>query len=125
MFYFRPDEGSVHPLDGSDIHSLFNVLKSWEEIFNSEAERFTGDILLSCEDDLLQLSTCVDLWTESAVKIFANHPVQDGDAHVQHNAMLALNRKVEKLHNEFKLRMSGENGIAKNIIHFINTLDTW
>ena len=115
----------MHPLDDSDIHGLFNTLKQWEDIFNSEAERFTGDILLSCEDDLLQLCTCVDLWAESGVSIFANHPVQDGGLHVQHAAMLELKTKVERLHTEFKLRMSGENGIAKGIIQFINALDTW
>ena len=123
--FFRPDEGAVHPLDKGNVQELFNVLKTWEEMFNSEAERFTGDALLSCEDDLLQLNTCVDLWVESAMKIFSNHPVQDGEIHPQQSSMNELNKTVENLHNEFKLRMSGENGLAKCFIQFINALATW
>lgn len=107
------------------MQDLFDILKSWEEIFTSEAERFTGDILLSCEDDLLQLNTCVDLWIETAMKIFCNHPSQDGSWHAQHNAMMSLNKNVEELHKNFKLRMSGENGLARHFIHFVNHLDTW
>lgn len=120
-----PDEGSVHPLESSNMQDLFDILKSWEEIFTSEAERFTGDILLSCEDDLLQLNTCVDLWIETAMKIFCNHPSQDGSWHAQHNAMMSLNKNVEELHKNFKLRVSGENGLARHFIHFVNHLDTW
>lgn len=120
-----PDEGTVHPLQLTEVQTLFDVLKSWEEVFNIEAERFTGDTLLSCEDDLLQLNNCIDNWVEVALKIFANHPMQDGSNHPQHLTMLELNKKVMSLHHSFQLRMSGENGVARGIIHMVNTLDTW
>ena len=125
IIYFRPDEGSIHPPESEYIQALFNDMKSWEELFNSECERFMGDVLLSCEDNLLQLNKCVDMWIQTAVNIFHNHPTTDSCSHPQHVAMMELNTKVEKLHSDFKLRMSGENGVAKIFIQILNNLDTW
>ena len=68
-----PEEGTVHPPETEYIQALFTDMKSWEETFNKESERFMGDVLLSCEDDLLQLNKCVDLWIQTASNIFLNH----------------------------------------------------
>ena len=37
--------------------------------------------------------------------------------------MISLNQDVDHVHEQFKLRMTGENGLAKGLIHFINVLD--
>lgn len=121
----RPDEGTVNVPAKEDLQNLFDVLKSWEELFNAEVERFAGDVLLACEDDLLQLTTCMDNWIESAMRLFGHHPSKDGSLHPQKVAMMDMNKKVQRLHNQLKLRMSGENGLAKGYIYFINTLDSW
>jgi len=71
--FYRPDEGTVHAFDVENLQSLFDALKSWEDVFNSEVERFSGDTLLSCEDDLLCLTNCVDSWAESARKVTNLH----------------------------------------------------
>lgn len=120
-----PDEGTVHPPEDEYIKALFTDMKSWEEVFNKECERFMGDVLLTCEDDLLQLHKCVDSWNQTAAKIFNNHPTNDLGNHPQHVQMMELNSKVNKLHNDFKLRMSGENGVSKIFIQIQNNLDTW
>lgn len=125
FLYFRPDEGTVKVPTKVDLQNLFDVLKSWEDIFNTEVERFAGDVLLACEDDLLQLTTCMDNWIESAMRVFNHHPSKDGSLHPQKVAMMELNDKVQRLHDELRMRMSGENGLAKGYIYFINTLDTW
>ena len=124
MLFYRPDEGSVHPFQEDDLQSLFDVMKSWEEVFNSEMERFSGDVLLSHEDDLLKMTSSVDAWIGCAVKVYNMHPTHDGTVQ-QRSTMLKLNKKVEKLHYQFQLRMNGENGLANGYISFINALDTW
>ena len=124
MLFYRPDEGSVHPFQEDDLQSLFDVMKSWEEVFNSEMERFSGDVLLSHEDDLLKMTSSVDAWIGCAVKVYNMHPTHDGTVQ-QRSAMLKLSKKIEKLHYQFQLRMTGENGLANGYISFINALDTW
>ncbi len=99
-------------------------MKRWEEVINSEIERFSGDVLLSCEDDLIKMSKMVDDWSDVASKIFRRHPTSDGSEKPERQMMSSLNHDVEKLHKEFRLRMTGENGLAKGLIHFINVFDS-
>jgi len=51
---------------------LFEDLKSWEETLNQEAEHFTGETLLSCEEELHQMNREVDGWTDVALKVNNN-----------------------------------------------------
>lgn len=115
----------MHPLGDNDIEKLFDTLKSWEDIFNQELERFTGDVLLSCEDDLLKLNNCMDNWIDVSFKVFANHPNQDGSENPNQKTMIELNKRVKQLHDYFQLRMSGENGVARGTTNLVNSLDTW
>ena len=125
MRVVTPDEGTVNPPEKPTIAKLYGDMKHWEEVFNSEIERFSGDILLSCEDDLLKMNATVDDWSEVALKIFRRHPNKIKDENrLEHELMLSLNKEIDKLHRHFKSRMTGENGLAKGIIHFINVLDT-
>ena len=119
-------DGQVVKLpEQSKIAKLCEDIKNWEEVFNSEVERFSGDILLSCEDSLINMSTVVDNWNELALKIFRNHPnAQSGENRAEHQLMMSLNVEIDKLHTNFKARMTGENGLAKGMVHFINTIDS-
>jgi len=51
------------------IAKLHQELKTWEETFNEEAERFTGEVLLSREDELIKMNEQVDKWTDVAMKV--------------------------------------------------------
>lgn len=61
--------GSVRPPDQQFIKNLFEDLKSWEETLNQEAEHFTGETLLTREEELLHMSKEVDGWTDVALKV--------------------------------------------------------
>ena len=119
-----PDQSAVHPPETSTISKLCENMKQWDEIFTTEIERFSGDVLLSSEDDLLKMTRLVDDWTDVASKIFRRHPTKDGSQRPEHESMVLLNIEVDKLHRNIKLRMTGENGLAKGMIHFINVLDS-
>ncbi|XP_065068274.1 axonemal dynein light chain domain-containing protein 1-like isoform X3 [Rhopilema esculentum] len=118
-----PDEGTVHPPEKDVVTKLHEDMKRWEEVFNSEVERFSGDVLLSSEDDLVKMNRFMDSWSEVALKIFQRHPMVKNTRRPEHEAMLVLNQQVEKLHKSLRLRMTGENGLAKGLIHLINVLD--
>jgi len=123
--FVSPDEGVIHSPEQSTIAKLCTDMKNWEDVFNSEIERFSGDVLLSCEDSLVEMNIIVDDWNEAALKIFNQHPsVNSNERRVEHELMLSLNKEIDKLHKNIKLRMTGENGLAKGIIHFINVLDS-
>lgn len=63
----------MRPPDKQFIKSLFEDLKSWEEVLNQEAEHFTGETLLSREDELYQMNRQVDGWTDVALKVNNNN----------------------------------------------------
>ena len=67
------DDGSVRPPDQQFIKNLFEDLKSWEETLNQEAELFTGETLLSREEELHQMNKEVDYWTDVALKVITNN----------------------------------------------------
>lgn len=39
--------------------------------------------------------------------------------------MTAINQAVEKLHQQFQIRVSGENGVAKGLIDMSNPMESW
>lgn len=119
------DDGSVRPPDGQLIKNLFEDLKTWEETLNQEAEHFTGETLLSREEELYQMNKEVDGWTDVALKVFSRHQSQDGTRWPQHEVMLQLNAEVDRLQQQYHVRIIGENGVAKGIIDLVNPLETW
>lgn len=123
--HFSPDEGTVNVPAKEDMKDLYEVLKSWESQFESENERFSGDALLACEDDLLCMMSCMDNWTDCSLRIFAHHPNKDRTAHVQKIAMLNMNEKVQLFHDQLKFRMTGDNGLAEGVTNFLNSLEIW
>ena len=59
----------MRPPDGQFMKNLFEDLKSWEETLNQEAEHFTGETLLSREEELYHMNKEVDGWTDVALKV--------------------------------------------------------
>ena len=55
--------------DEQFIRGLCEDLKLWEDVLNHVAERFTGETLLSREDELDRMNRQVDGWTDVALKV--------------------------------------------------------
>ncbi|XP_067017246.1 axonemal dynein light chain domain-containing protein 1-like isoform X2 [Acropora muricata] len=119
------DDGSVRPPDQQFIKRLYEDFKSWEGALNEEAELFTGETLLAREEELHLMNKEVDCWTDVAVKIFSRHQSEDGSRWPQHEVMLQFNTEVDRLHQQYHLRIIGENGVAKGIIDLVNPIETW
>lgn len=83
MLCYSYDDGSVRPPDEQFIKNLFEDLKSWEETLNQEAEHFTGETLLSREEELYQMNKEVDGWTDVALKVNNNNNDEGGQTNKQ------------------------------------------
>ena len=58
-------------------------------------------------------------------QVFSRHQSQDGTRWPQHEVMLELNAEVDRLQQQYHVRIIGENGVAKGIIDLVNPIETW
>ncbi|XP_070532396.1 axonemal dynein light chain domain-containing protein 1-like isoform X2 [Ptychodera flava] len=120
-----PPDYAVRPPVKESVDKLYEDIRLWEETINKEVEKFGGDILLSFEDNLYQINKQMEGWTETAVKIFSRHLAEDGGEFPAHNEMLKMNKSVEALMSLLKVRVNGENGVAKGFITLQNAMEVW
>lgn len=59
------------------------------------------------------------------IQVFSRHQADDGTRWPQHEIMLQLNQEVDRLHQQYHVRVIGENGVAKGIIDLVNPIETW
>lgn len=58
-------------------------------------------------------------------QVFIRHQAEDGTRWPQHEVMAQLNTEVDRLHQQYHVRIIGENGVAKGIIDLVNPIETW
>ena len=58
-------------------------------------------------------------------QVFSRHQSQDGTRWPQHEVMLQLNAEVDRLQQQYHVRIIGENGVAKGIIDLVNPIESW
>ncbi|XP_077986638.1 axonemal dynein light chain domain-containing protein 1-like isoform X2 [Glandiceps talaboti] len=116
---------TVRPPEREVVEKLYEDIRFWEETINKEVEKFGGDVLLSFEESMYQIHKQMEGWTETALKIFSRHLADDGTEFPAHEKMLAMNKDVESLMELFKVRVNGENGVAKGFITLQNAMEIW
>nr|XP_006825300.1 PREDICTED: axonemal dynein light chain domain-containing protein 1-like [Saccoglossus kowalevskii] len=121
----RPPDYSVMPPDRETIGKLFQDMRFWEETINKEVEKFGGDVLLSFEESMYHINKQMEGWTETALKVFSRHLSDDGTEFPAHEKMLVMNKLVENFMELFKVRVNGENGVAKGFITLANAMEPW
>lgn len=93
------------------IERLWSDIKRWEVVVNEEAENFTGDILIGRQEEIKDLASLVESWTEVAVQLFTRHHVaENAEKSLENKRMLALNSAIETYHAQCRVRVGGENG---------------
>ncbi|XP_046844045.1 axonemal dynein light chain domain-containing protein 1-like isoform X2 [Xenia sp. Carnegie-2017] len=122
--FISSDGGHVQVPEKILIEELLCDMKSWEEMCSKEGEKFTGGSLLSSQEHLILLYHKVEEWTDVAHKIFRRHTFCDRNV-IYTEEMMTLNKIVEKLHQQFQIRVSGENGVAKGLICISNRMESW
>ena len=93
------------------IERLLIDIKQWEGIINEEAENFTGDILISRQEDIKSLASLVESWTEVSMQLFTRHQrADDAEKSLENKRMLAMNAAIETFLAQCGVRVGGENG---------------
>lgn len=119
-------EGSDN-IDTVRIKELWVDVKSWEEKISTVAEKFTGDSVLDWQEKLANISKQVEGWTETAISVFNRHKMGEDseDQRKEKLKMHELNDAMETCLKQLHTRVSGENGLAKTLIHLVNPLERW
>jgi len=107
------------------VEKLFQQCRMWEEMLSVLIERFSGDTLLASQEDLTKISRLVDIWKDSAINIFSHHPRKDSKRHPCQESLLLVDKECEEMMQQFIVRVSGENGVARGIIGLVNPIETW
>ncbi|XP_023609764.1 axonemal dynein light chain domain-containing protein 1 [Myotis lucifugus] len=108
---------------GNIFESILPDFKYWLKILNEDKEKFTGSSLVSKYDSLRIIKYLQENWTDVGFGIFHRHKSMEGvmPAELQH--MEEIIKNTDRLYKEFKLRVTGDNGISKILLSLISTLD--
>ena len=91
-------------------------MKVWQELINKESENFAGETLLSHQDELKQIISCVEKWSDVSLQVFVRHRKVLGteleeDGVVQQNKrMVQINEAIDLKLAMCSERITGENG---------------
>ncbi|XP_052789465.1 axonemal dynein light chain domain-containing protein 1-like isoform X3 [Mya arenaria] len=122
---FTKDGQFVRAPDEKEQRGLLEEMRKWEELLSHETEKFGGDMLLSGQEQLHAVKMEMEGWTDNALQMFGRHRSVEGEAHPDQRNMMNLNDEVDKLLHQFNTRITGENGVATNVIHLMNGMETW
>ena len=99
--------------------------KLWEEFCTREIEKFGGDTVLINEDRLRKADRYLRKWIDMTERLLGRHPtIGDGDA-IEQQMLKEFFQNIFLLHEQYRIRMTGENGFAQTIIFFSNILESW
>ena len=78
--------------------------------FSVQCERYGGEELISCQENLTLLAQLQDSWGEVGLELFRRHPAPDGAPPRGQEAMRELASNVSELHKQLDTRINGESG---------------
>ncbi|XP_052221948.1 axonemal dynein light chain domain-containing protein 1-like isoform X3 [Dreissena polymorpha] len=122
---FTSDGQFVRAPNDKEQKGLLEDMRKWEELLGRETEKFGGDTLLNGQEQLHFIKLQMDGWTDNALQMFGRHRTIDGENHPDQKHMMDLNDDVERLLHQLNTRITGENGVATNVIHLMNGMETW
>ncbi|XP_071820220.1 axonemal dynein light chain domain-containing protein 1-like isoform X2 [Apostichopus japonicus] len=107
------------------IQSLYDDMRTWQQVLNKEVEKFGGDVLLTREDSLEQVQKQVDVWTETALQVFNRHKPTDSINNPNQEKLEEMIQECQQLHTQYQTRTNGENGTARGFINIQNSIESW
>ncbi|ELK37147.1 Axonemal dynein light chain domain-containing protein 1 [Myotis davidii] len=108
---------------GNIFESILPDFKNWLKILNEDKEKFTGSSLVSKYDSLKIIKYLQENWTDVGFGIFHRHKNMEGLMPPELQHMEEIIKNTDRLYKEFKLRVTGDNGISKILLSLISTLD--
>ncbi|XP_046906285.1 axonemal dynein light chain domain-containing protein 1 [Hypomesus transpacificus] len=112
-------------LEKSFEEEIYDNLKKWSNEFSVQCERYGGEELISCQENLTLLAQLQDSWGEVGLELFRRHPAPDGAPPRGQEAMRELASNVSELHKQLDTRINGESGIHKQLMALAGVMDSW
>ncbi|KNC96796.1 uncharacterized protein SPPG_08000 [Spizellomyces punctatus DAOM BR117] len=108
-----------------DVKSLSEHLMKWVEQITSVAIRFTSDRDLAFQEDISQIRKETEVWIEGGYKLLRrNEKNTNGKDYLPLTEILSrVGLEVQEWLTKLEMRVSGEDGIASNVINLQNQLE--
>jgi hypothetical protein len=108
-----------------DVKSLAFHLNKWIDQITQVAVRFTSDRDLSLQEDVVIYRSVVEYWVEAGMKLVKrNEKTTNGkDYKILTDSLSKLNGEIDNWLRKIEMRVSGEDGIASNVISLQNQLE--
>ncbi|KAJ3086136.1 Axonemal dynein light chain domain-containing protein 1, partial [Quaeritorhiza haematococci] len=108
-----------------DVKNLTTQLKTWVEQVTSVAIRFTSDRDLNYQEQISTIRRSTEGWIEAGMKLLKrNAKNTNGGDYMPYVEMLrGIGTDVEEWLQRLEVRISGEDGVASNVISLQNQLE--
>ncbi|EDV27619.1 uncharacterized protein TRIADDRAFT_53503 [Trichoplax adhaerens] len=106
----------------SFLQKFLNDVNLWEGIINAEIEKFTGDSILTAQEEIKHATKLVEAWTDLTIKLSGRHSTSTQSCIIE---MKNINQEIGIFNARFIIRVAGENGVAKALIDMVNNMETW
>ncbi|XP_038614175.1 axonemal dynein light chain domain-containing protein 1 isoform X2 [Tachyglossus aculeatus] len=106
-------------------NNILEDFKTWENMLSEDTQQFGGDQLLEKLETLKVANNLQKKWTDVGLSMLLRHKSLDGEMPPELQLMEDINLNTTKLCEEYDLRVSGENGLAKIFPSLNNCLETW
>uniref|UniRef100_A0A6I8NCU4 Axonemal dynein light chain domain containing 1 n=1 Tax=Ornithorhynchus anatinus TaxID=9258 RepID=A0A6I8NCU4_ORNAN len=106
-------------------NNILEDFKAWENMLSEDTQQFGGDQLLGKLETLKVANNLQKNWTELGLSMLLRHKSLDGEMPPELQLMEDINLNTKKLCEEYDIRVSGENGLAKIFPSLNNCLESW
>ncbi|KAM4642141.1 axonemal dynein light chain domain-containing protein 1 [Discoglossus pictus] len=106
----------------------YEILKDvmiWENMLTEEMQHFEGDLLLGNRESLKTAADIQKQWVDLGDKVLRRHQRMNGELAPEHKVMEDMNSSIHLLYEQYRRRVEGENGVARTLMMFFNSLHNW
>nr|XP_008116015.1 PREDICTED: axonemal dynein light chain domain-containing protein 1 isoform X2 [Anolis carolinensis] len=100
-------------------------LKAWEKTLTEELALYGGEMFLVRQEPLKTATSLQKQWVDLGLAVLGRHKDLHGKMPHELNILEEINKKADKLSEEYRRRMGGENGSARILTSLLHSLEDW
>ncbi|XP_066481217.1 axonemal dynein light chain domain-containing protein 1 isoform X2 [Tiliqua scincoides] len=100
-------------------------LKVWEKMLNEELEQCGGDVLLRRLEPLKVAADLQKHWVDLGIAVHSRHKDLNGTMPPELKMLMKINKNSNQLCQQYRIRLSGENGCARILTGLVNSFEDW
>jgi hypothetical protein len=112
--------------DAKRVNLIHGQIKKIHQIVNKQAEMLTGEAAIMSEDKIKKGDNYLNTMLQMCTKLRLRHnPAKEQSKLDQLNKYDKIEKDVKLLHQQYKTRAIGDNGLSRHLINLNNGLDLW